>query len=451
MTSDTGASRGGLDERLAQARDAALQPGEEIVAQEAGDQGQAIVLTKSRVLLLKAGLTATGSVDGRRTSAYTADQITAVHLRRGPMGAAVEICTAQKPLHAEKAPSDNVTIFSGAQRAKKCEAIAARIAAVLDRPLERIEAPQSADSEAPIEIPPDPEEEAAPAKPKGGRKHKSLAEEMFEEISNEREPGDTADKASAPTASPESQEETWEKGSLEPVAVQQAQDMPRPARDGELVEPAEPRQARHERPEAEPLQPSGPDVEPEAVAVGLAPNPYLPKPAKRQRGPNPVLVLLCLLAAFVAVGVAVTTPLRNAPHKVPMRVTAPSGRPATLKAVSAYKLQTASILRQSEDAAATLRKALASGDRQALLSAATADGCEQAWRNMSGLSAPPGFAAARESILAGLRIRKETCAEVLGSLQSGSQIDKHRLIGRLDESNRLIKRGVALAERISRM
>lgn len=59
MASGKGVSSGEFDERLAAARDSALLEGENVVAQEEGDQGQALVLTDLRVIVVKGGITAT--------------------------------------------------------------------------------------------------------------------------------------------------------------------------------------------------------------------------------------------------------------------------------------------------------------------------------------------------------------------------------------------------------
>ena len=139
MTSDKRAPRGTLDERLAEARDGVLLDGEKIVAQEIGDQGQAIVLTQSRIILLKAGLAATGKLHAQTSKAYTLREVTSVNLRKGPAGAVIQIAGDTERRPAKGGVPDNVIVFSGARRVKKCEALADKIEHLLGRPVERTE------------------------------------------------------------------------------------------------------------------------------------------------------------------------------------------------------------------------------------------------------------------------------------------------------------------------
>ncbi len=191
MTSDKGRSSDPLDERLVEARDEILGDAENVLAQEMGDQGQAIVLTESRVTILKAGLAATGTLDGRKSASYDLDRITAVNVRKGPMGAVIQICAGeQEPAHA--GPPDNVIVFSGDKRVRKCDAIAANIEKALGTPAHNTESGAN-DSREPTTEPqplveehasaePQPVEENAPEVPKGGREPTSLADEIYAEL-----------------------------------------------------------------------------------------------------------------------------------------------------------------------------------------------------------------------------------------------------------------------------
>ena len=151
MPSDDGALNDPLDERLAEARDALLKDGENIVAQEMGDHGQAVVLTDARVMILKSGLTATGEFNGNRAGVYLLTKIKAVNVRKGPMGAVIQICTEKQEQPAQSGPPDNVIAFGGAQRVKRCLAIAAQIELALGKPLTRT-APGKTSPEVPPRV-----------------------------------------------------------------------------------------------------------------------------------------------------------------------------------------------------------------------------------------------------------------------------------------------------------
>ena len=118
MTSESGSPQGITDDRLAEERDSMLADGETVIAQEEGDQGQGIVLTNSRVLIIRVGVTATGVANGRVVGDFPLQEITAVHIRRGPLGAVIQLCTARGAPSGPGAP-DNVIAFTGQPRVKK--------------------------------------------------------------------------------------------------------------------------------------------------------------------------------------------------------------------------------------------------------------------------------------------------------------------------------------------
>ena len=190
MTSDKGASGQPLDERLSEARDGVLLDGENVVAQEMGDQGQAIVLTQSRIILLKAGLAATGTVNGQTNRAYPLQEITSVNVRKGPAGAVIQIATDRKARPAQGGPPDNVIVFSGARRVKKCDAIAAKIEQALDRPVERTG--------------PTPEQQQAVERPNGDGEPVLRDEEISTEVEQSQA---AAEEPAADTAEEESEEQ----------------------------------------------------------------------------------------------------------------------------------------------------------------------------------------------------------------------------------------------------
>ena len=133
MTSESGGPQGITDDRLAEARDSVLADGETVVAQAEGDQGQGIVLTNSRILIVKVGVTATGVANGRLIGNFPLQEVTAVHLRRGPLGAVIQLCAAQSSASPGPGAPDNVIVFTGQPRVKKCEAMAASIEKVIPK------------------------------------------------------------------------------------------------------------------------------------------------------------------------------------------------------------------------------------------------------------------------------------------------------------------------------
>lgn len=142
MASTNATFRGDFDERLAEALQGALIDGEEVIAQEVGDQGQAIVLTGSRIIILKVGLAATGELNGQKASAYPLDSVTAINLRKGPLGAVIQVCADDAQSPAQNAKPDHVVVFTGPGRVKKAEAFAAAIESEAGKPVNRI-APRS--------------------------------------------------------------------------------------------------------------------------------------------------------------------------------------------------------------------------------------------------------------------------------------------------------------------
>ncbi len=121
MSSGSATPKEVMNERLAELRNTTLLADEHIVAQQMGDHGQGVVITDSRVMILKAGLTATGSINGQNVTAFKFDEIGVVNLRRGPMGAIVQIVGKQITANPNVRPPENMAIFSGEQKVKKLE------------------------------------------------------------------------------------------------------------------------------------------------------------------------------------------------------------------------------------------------------------------------------------------------------------------------------------------
>ncbi|MCE5315483.1 MAG: hypothetical protein ABFD49_06790 [Armatimonadota bacterium] len=444
MASDKGAPKDGMDERLAQARDGALLDGEEIVAQEMGDQGQAIILTNSRILIIKAGLTATGTLNGQSTGAFPVNEITAVNLRKGPMGAVIQICVDGRQQSAQAGPPDNVIVFSGDQRVKKCEIIAEKIESAIRKPLERIE-PTTGDAHSPRvdehveEVEQTPEE--APKPNKGGRQAKSLAEEMFEEMNGSAEPEPPQPvRQPEPKSVPEPEpvERVAEVAASEPAeAVVEAEAIAKPDEVHAAQEPdyKSVEELGYKEPEEEVEEDNEPTED-------FRPNPFLPRPVRKKSRSGRSFTLIGGLMVLALFGVAVISPMRQ-PKVVPVEEVNVDNLTRNAKTVrrqiaeiDKYREDAAKILAASNKESAALARAVHSG-RQAVVAAAGKNASDKAWQELTKLKVPSGLAGARENIVLGTFTRKNAVANAL----SVGQIDASGVNARLSEANSLIKKG----------
>lgn len=419
MASDRNSSqfRAGINERLAEARDNALLEGEEVIAEEAGDQGQAIVLTGSRVIVLKVGLAATGAVNGHRVTAFGRDHITAVRLRKGPMGAVIQICADRSADAASEIhPSDNVVVFSDPGKDKKCEAMAARIASALEVPIERVQ-PDAADSAAlQTEMPkptrrvePDAQVSEPPAaahpRPSSTRREPvSLADEIYAEIAGPREP-----------------------------------DLP-PAREPVLA-----------------AAPSSTAAEQRVTTdehADFGPNPHLPKPTRLKRTNSlQALLLVAVLAGLVIVGMAVTGP-RPLPATPPQVVLDssdltlnPDALRSRLRDVDDYRNAVTALIQSCDPDVEAFKAALTSGNREAL-SAVKPGKADEAWRTLTALEPPAGLVGARSKLTSGMFALKATIAETLSREQTGGTFDSRQVAQRVTEAEKTIGDGFAEIDRM---
>jgi hypothetical protein len=389
MASDNGAATE-LDPRLIEARDSLLLEGEEVAAQEEGDPGQAIILTNTRILILKVGITATGELNGRKASAYALGDVTAVNVRKGPMGAVIQVVANSAETSAGSPPADNVVIFSGAPRVRKCTAIAASIEYALGKPVTRT-APGAAHARASAK------EQAAVAR-KGGREAKSLAEEMYGEMA-ESEP----EAASGPPAAP---------------ALRRA---PAPAIVIEEVREPEP------------------DIQ-------FGPNPNLPKPARLKLGPNKALVVLGALMVMVLVGVAVTAPLRQ--PKLPTAMAVPEDTHSAsvarcqINELEAYRTVVLSVMDASNAQADEIRSAVRSGNGSA--AAGLQARADKLWRRLNAQKAPAGLMAAKQHLVDAVFIRKTATTACAGT--GASPEDVRSALARLASADALLRRGLAVID-----
>lgn len=450
MTSDKGVAGDGFDERLAAIRDGILSKGETVLFEEEGDQGQAIVLTNTRVIVMKVGITATGSSGGKIVGVFPLSEVTGVNVRKGPLGAVIQVCADGSRAVTPGEPPDNVIVFTGSQRMKKCESIAGRIEEALGKPVCRIEArpeqapmqqdkPAESAEEPAAEIiesePVQPDQDASeliaaaeaavtPVKTeperkagRGGREARSLADEMFAEIVGEEKMPAHSESSETPP---------------EPASAVHAETQPEAA-----------------APLAE--VPTGRSVEPsssEKAAQGYGPNPHLPKPASRPRRVGGALVVLGGLLAALLVGVAVTAPLRvSQKHQTAQISTAElTSNLGSLRrqssAVEAYKERVVRIVAASNQSAAGVESALRSGNGEALARALSSDATSSAWRSLRSLNVPAGLVGAKDNLSSGLFIRKNAMATLSSELRSGGPVGVKEALSRLAESRSLISKGL---------
>ena len=462
MASTHGSSQSEFDDRLTEALNSTLISGEEVADAEVGDQGQAIVLTGSRILVLKAGLAATGELNGHKAGAFPLDNVVSVNLRKGPLGAVIQI-VAQAAESADGARPDNVVVFTGPGRVKKAEAFAAAVESKTGKTVNRIDplakpdsTPERAAEPEPVAVDeqhadeqhievdtsPEPqeiveavEEQAVPEPPKAGRVYKPLAEEMYGQMT-EPEPAPPVQSAPAIPV-------------VEPTPAEISAPLPATEFDlgpvDELIEPLEESQPEPEL-ELEAEQEQEPEPE-KPNPSPYHPNPNLPKPMRRrQKGPSKILVTLGVLAALMLVGMAVIAPLRNAPS--PM-VTRPAGNAndlckvqLQLRAVANYRSDVANKLAKADAEAASFIAAVRSGSKSSIISCSRLGATDRAWTDLSDLDAPPGLASAKQDMMDGLVARKNAMSIAVAAVNGGSAIDANATITQIDAAEKRIRRGL---------
>ncbi len=422
MTSANDTPNADFDERLIKAFESALSEGEEIVARETGDQGQAIALTKTRILVAKAGFAATGEIDGQRLSGFDLSAVTSVNLRKGPLGAVIQICADNNGASAQGGTPDNVVVFTGPGRVKKAEAFAAQVETLAGKEVKRIPVgkpvlnapgPQEAAPAEETTEAAEPTAEATPEPPKGGRKPKSLAEEIYEETV-EAEGAPATSDTQAPEEAPQVQAAEAE---TEPVK--------------EVAEPE-------------------PEEEEPAPHLQYNPNPRLPKPVRKQkRGPNGILVLLGITAGLALIGMAIMAPVRQAQNDnlLSEKLTSGGGRQAImtqLDRVSDYRAKVTALVSEALTEAASMRSAVASGNKAAARSIGQASRTDKVLSKISSLSAPPGLAEAKETLASGLLAQKTAIAAAAAAAQSSEPLPAKDVTARLNEASAQIKRGLTV-------
>lgn len=404
-----------IDPRLAEARDSVLHDNERIIAQAEGDPGQAIVLTETRLITIRVGITATGEADGHIIRDFPLGEITAVNVRKGPLGAVIQVVSADSQPPAPGSSPNKVIVFTGADRIKKCEAMAAAIEPLLGKPLGRVEAEPAAEealataAEPPKAVPETPLD--APKEPRrGGREPRTLADEIFAELNHAEAPEETSP---AP-----------------PPAQAASDEVPPPAMAGlEQVE------------------------EPQEELAELLPNPNLPKPVKKGHGPLVrMLVLMGLLMAAILVTVSVTSPLRQPQKTVQISIdvntltASPEVLRKRLAELTSYQAQVAAILKPCRTSVTALTMALKSGDASKIKSALCEKETDQCWQKISELEAPAGQTAAKESIVTGVLTFRSAVTEVAGRIHSSAATDAADVLQSLKDGQNSVDRGLANIE-----
>lgn len=457
MVPEKGGHREELDERLVEVRDAILTPGEKIVAQEAGDQGQGIIITETRIIMIKVGLTATGQLNGRRTGVFSLDQVQNIVLRKGPMGGVIQVVGEATTLDDDNYPPVTLVVFSYPERVKRCDAVAPALEKVLGRPIERVEprqesVPQQAASteiqakaaspaeppapkkmrkssskkkvevsiedsvtEAAIDEPGQPaiiKETPVENKPRGGRIAKSLAEEMLEDMSSAADEQAAAEQiAGAGPAISAAVDELV--GSLQTTDVKAPFTDTEPAASVEInTEPMIPEPEL----QAEPKQKDDEDPEPAPAIDGLRPNPRLRQPVgKNGKSGSKVLVAFGSLMLVLLLGVAITSPLRQSNDaKIELNVTQLANNPTVLRhhylSIQQYQTELMPLIDQSNLAATSLRAAVSSKNYQAIADLIKQYEFEKAYSKLSATKCPLGLARSRDLMECAFFIRK-TVAE----------------------------------------
>jgi hypothetical protein len=384
----SGTPNADFDERLAEALNLALSDGEEIVAREAGDQGQAIALTKNHIMLVRVGLAATGDMDGHKTTKLALAEVTAVNFRKGALGAVIQVCSSQVHAGAPNGAPENVIVFTGPGRVKKAETFAEAIEFATGKTVNRVGL-----------LPQAPARDQEPAE-----------QTHVEEI--ESQPAEPAVQAEAP-------QEIVEAAPVEvqePVAAAVVS-------EPEVEEPAE-----------------------LSAREGYNPNPRLPKPVrKHKQGPNRMLVVLGVLAGLTVVGMAVMAPMREA-QLAPAPIVGTSGASVSqrsvrlqLSAVTNYDRQVSDAMAKANGEVSALRSAVGSGSQSAVQDACRPGRIDDAWQKIGALSPPSGLAEANENLLNGLLMMKNAA----GAASASATVDSKEALARFGEAESMIRRGQA--------
>lgn len=139
MSSVNGTPKEGFDERLSVMRDGLLAPGENIICQQMGDPGQGIVVSDTQIMILKAGLAATGSITGKSVTTFRYDAISTINLRKGPMGAVLQIVGKIADPKSGIKPPENMLVFSGEAKVRRLDSFSKQMEAIVNIKVNRFD------------------------------------------------------------------------------------------------------------------------------------------------------------------------------------------------------------------------------------------------------------------------------------------------------------------------
>ncbi|MGQ9455705.1 MAG: hypothetical protein ACUVRS_03905 [Armatimonadota bacterium] len=446
-----------LNERLASIRNKTLNTDETIIAQAKVDHGQAVVVTSERILIIKAGITATGKIDGEIVGRFPFSDISTVKIRKGPLGAAIQILTNNQPAPKPDSVPDSIVVFTGPHQVKQCEQIAEKIEAALGKPLERIEAPSDKDAQTII---PETTTEREPISPRTDKSDTSESLPGTTEVVNQ----DSAPLEPQKLVQDVTQEQLESVLALNerdlPVSnkAQHRRQQPRSLAEEiyeELVESQsgagssynaaddEKKQTRAESmnettteevdsSQPAPINPSA-ESKPEKAQLEqrledkpcIASNPKLPRPIRRKAGKDKTLTLLLLLLASLFAGIAAIAPSRLASPTIETKsVQTPKSIPQNKNLLYKQALKVLeykrTIFTQVTEATRflyALETAITNGDKATIAHLSEQPKLEEVFNSIRAIETPPGLAGARDHIISGLTLARTCVARISVDLQ----------------------------------
>lgn len=486
MASATNEAREPLNERLASIRNKTLNTGETILAQEEVDHGQAVVVTSERILIIKAGITATGEIDGEIVGRFPFSDISTVKIRKGPLGAAIQIITNNQPAPKADGVPDNIVVFTGPHQIKKCERIAAKIETALGRPLERIEAPADEDAQTII---PETTAEQEPTLPgtdesDTGESRSGAAEVLNQEnapsesekpvqdVSQEQSESISVSDEKNLQATEETQRRRRQPRSLaeeiyeELVESQSGTGSSRGATDGEETQKTQVEHLeRSEETATEEVDSSQPVMTSSSAGSAsettrpeqqleekprIASNPKLPRPIRRKAGRDKTLTLLLLLLASLLAGIAAIAPSRLTPPPTESEsIQTPKATARNMSLLSKhalkvldYKRTVSTRVTEAIRFLSALEAAITSGDRTAIAHLSEQPKLEEVFNSVRTLETPPGLAGARDHIIAGLTLARTCVAKISVDLQVSQGANLREELAELREARSKLQEGL---------
>lgn len=503
MSSDNAMPKEVLSEQLAELRNSTLTADENIVAQQMGDTGQAVVLTDSRIMILKAGLSATGSIDGRNVTALTFEEVGAVNLRQGPMGAVIQIVGKVKNPDSGVRPPENMAIFSGEMKIRKLEALADKFTSISKLPTNRIGwSPDPSVETYPLA---DQAQELEPVKSSKTRKPRaSRKTAVVEDVPTDAEIPAISEILSITDKLVQVQERSVDeiefdlsgigmyeqpvvvkddvketkkgrkKKSLaeeiygeflesepEPVAVAQISEPAPVIAESVPVEPVQTVEKLIYKPEIEPIpaiQEEAPVVEPEVVFDLVEedlvsdkeiyrPNPKLAmyRP-KKKRMSMAVALIFTVLILMVLAGVAVLNRniLIDLSSGSSSQMTS-SGRKTHSRNrydVVRYRETIASLVAASDSDSYRLEKALTSRNVSGIRNTISTSSHDKLLRKLHGMQPPKGLQTAQTQLESGVRERKVVATSLSNALSGADTVDAAKTLARLQSADNKVRRAL---------